>query len=166
VISKDVASTFPQSQEEVINKAQQFDLIYAQSSYFYTIFLDAPIPLPFVQDKPGVSHAVDGLISSMPHMNPYDHPSLTYGENNYPRPYGGIPYYLPTSHQQSYPVSPPQPLGGPPLVPLIHPVSHSSMRPTSSPIYNPKSSGSNSTSYTPYGSSPQNNPYFPFSSPP
>jgi hypothetical protein len=29
VITKDVASTFPQSEDEAINKAQQFDLIYS-----------------------------------------------------------------------------------------------------------------------------------------
>jgi hypothetical protein len=47
VISKDVASTFPQSEEEAINKAQQFDLIYSQSGYLYTVFPDAPRPIPF-----------------------------------------------------------------------------------------------------------------------
>jgi hypothetical protein len=47
VISKDVASTFPQTEEEAINKAQHFDLIYAQSSYLYKVFLDAPRPIPF-----------------------------------------------------------------------------------------------------------------------
>ena len=41
-ISKDVASERPQSKEEAILKAQQFDLIYAQSGYLYTIILDAP----------------------------------------------------------------------------------------------------------------------------
>jgi hypothetical protein len=57
VIAKDVASTFPQTEEEAINKAQQFDLIYAQSGYLYTVFPDAPRPTPFGQDKPGMSHA-------------------------------------------------------------------------------------------------------------
>ena len=43
-ISKDVASKRPQSEEEAILKAQQFDLIYAQSGYLYTIIPDAPRP--------------------------------------------------------------------------------------------------------------------------
>jgi hypothetical protein len=71
VIAKNLASTFPQSEGEAINKAQQFDLIYAQSGYLYTIFLDATIPLPFGQDKHGVSHDVDGLIDSMTHIHTY-----------------------------------------------------------------------------------------------
>jgi hypothetical protein len=166
VIAKDVASTFPQSEEEAINKAQQFDLIYAQSGYLYTVFPDAPRPIPFGQDKPGMSHAVDGLIGSMTHLNPYGHPSPTYGANQYPQPYGGTSYYPPPTHQQSYPVVPPQSLGGPPPVPQMHLVSQSSTGPPPTPIYNPNSSGSTSTSYTPYGSSPQNNPYFPFPGPP
>jgi hypothetical protein len=106
VIAKDVASTFPQSEEEAINKAQQFDLIYAQSGYLYTVFPDAPRPIPFGQDKPGMSHAADGLIGSMTHLNPYGHPSPTYGANQYPQPYGGTSYYPPPTHQQSYPVVP------------------------------------------------------------
>jgi hypothetical protein len=69
VISKDVTSTFPQSEEEAIKKAQQFDLIYAQSGYLYTVFPDAPRPIPFGQDKLGMSHATDGLIGSMTHLN-------------------------------------------------------------------------------------------------
>jgi hypothetical protein len=89
VISKDVASTFPQSEEEAIKKDQQFDLIYAQSGYLYTVFPDAPRPIPFGQDKPGMSHAADGLIGSMNHLNPYGHPSPTYGAHPYPQPYGG-----------------------------------------------------------------------------
>jgi hypothetical protein len=42
LLAKDVASTFPQSEEEAISKAQQFDLIYAQSGYLYTVLPDAP----------------------------------------------------------------------------------------------------------------------------
>jgi hypothetical protein len=40
-------STFPQSEEEAISKAQQFDLIYAQSCYLYTLFPYEPGPIPF-----------------------------------------------------------------------------------------------------------------------
>jgi hypothetical protein len=71
VISKDVASHFPQSEEEAINKAHQFELIFTQSGYLYTILPDAPRPLPFGQDKIGVSYAEDGLIGSMTHLKPY-----------------------------------------------------------------------------------------------
>jgi hypothetical protein len=42
IIAKDVLSTMPQTEEESIFKAQQLDLIYAQSSYLYTIPLKAP----------------------------------------------------------------------------------------------------------------------------
>jgi hypothetical protein len=56
IISKDVSSTFPQLEEEAIIKAQQFNLIYAQSIYLYTVLPDAPRPIPFGLDKPGISH--------------------------------------------------------------------------------------------------------------
>jgi hypothetical protein len=42
LLGKDVASTFPQSEEEAISKAQQYDLIYAQSGYLYTVLPDLP----------------------------------------------------------------------------------------------------------------------------
>jgi hypothetical protein len=71
VIAKDRAFTFPQSEEESINKDQQFDLIYAQSCYLYTIFPDANRPIPFGQDKLGMSHAANELNCSMTHFNPY-----------------------------------------------------------------------------------------------
>jgi hypothetical protein len=47
VLAKDVATTFPQSKEEAIRKDQQFDLIYSQSGYLYTVLPDAPRPMPF-----------------------------------------------------------------------------------------------------------------------
>jgi hypothetical protein len=72
---------------------------------------------------------------------------------------------LPPLTKQSYPVVPPQMLGGLPSVPHIHMVSQSSVGPPPSPTYETNSGGSISTSYTAYGSSPQNNPYFPFPSP-
>jgi hypothetical protein len=74
VIAKDVSSNFPQSEDESIIKYQYFDLIYAQSGYLYTILPDAPKPIPFGQEKLGLSHAVDGLIGSMTHLNPYGYP--------------------------------------------------------------------------------------------
>jgi hypothetical protein len=77
LLAKDVASTFPQSEEEAISKAQQYDLIYAQSGYLYTVLPDAPRPVPFGQDKPGMSHSADGLIGTTTHHNPV-HPTTTY----------------------------------------------------------------------------------------
>ena len=47
ILAKDVASTFPQTEEEAINKAQQYDLIYAQSGYLYTVIPNASRPVPF-----------------------------------------------------------------------------------------------------------------------
>ena len=64
-IEKDVASERPQSEEEAILKAQQFDLIYAQSGYLYTIIPDAPRLSTSYRDASGASHAVDGIIGSV-----------------------------------------------------------------------------------------------------
>jgi hypothetical protein len=113
-----------------------------------------------------MSHTVDGLIASMNHINPYDHPSLAYGAHQYPQPYGGMSYYPPPTHQQSYLFSPPPPMGGPSPVPMMRLTSQPSMGSPSTSAYNLSTSGSASTSYTPYGLSPQNNPYFPFPGPP
>ena len=41
-IAKDIASERPWTKEEAILKAQRFDMIYAQSSYLYTVILDDP----------------------------------------------------------------------------------------------------------------------------
>ena len=64
-IAKDVASERPQSEEEAILKAQQFDLIYAQSGYLYTIIPDAPHASTYFHDTSGASHAMDGIIGSV-----------------------------------------------------------------------------------------------------
>ena len=64
-IAKDVASEHPQSEEEAILKAQQYDLIYAQSGYLYTVILDAPYVGTSYRDAPGASHATDGIIGSV-----------------------------------------------------------------------------------------------------
>ena len=61
-IAKDVASERPQSEEEVILKAQQFDLIYTQSGYLYTVILYAPHPSTSYHDAPRAYDAVDGII--------------------------------------------------------------------------------------------------------
>jgi hypothetical protein len=160
-----VVATFPQSEEEAISKAQQFELIYSQLGYLYTVLPDAPRPVPFGQDKPGMSHSADGLIGTTTHHNPYPPQPTIYGTHPYPLAYGGNPYYPPPLYQQLYPVVPPQSLGAPPPVPMSYLVSQSSTVPPPTHGYNLRISGRTSTSYTPYGSYPQNNPYFPFPSP-
>ena len=52
-IAKDITSKRPQSEEEAILKAQQFDLIYAQSGYLYTVTPDAPRLSTSYCDAPG-----------------------------------------------------------------------------------------------------------------
>jgi hypothetical protein len=103
-----------------MSKAQQFDLIYAQSGYFYIVLLDAPRPIPFGQEKPRMSHVVDGLIYSRTHLNPYDHPSPTYGAHQYLQPYGRTSHYPLPTHRQSYLVATPPRMGGPPPIPMFH----------------------------------------------
>jgi hypothetical protein len=135
---------------------------HSQSVYLYIVLPNAHRPLPFIQDKPRVSNMTDGLIGSMTNLNPYSHPSLTYGVNHYPQPYGCMSYYPPPTHQKSYSVAPPLSLRVPPPEPLMNMVSLPSTSPPTTLIYNPNNGGSTSTSYMSYGSSPQNNPYFPF----
>jgi hypothetical protein len=164
LLGKDVASTFPQTEEEAISKAQQYDLIYAQSGYLYTVLPDLPKPVPFGQDKPGMSHSADGLIGTTTHHGPPPHPPPRYGTPQYPPAYGGTPYYPPPAYQQPYPVAAPPPTSGPPPAPPIHPpISTSSGTPSSSTY---STSESTQPSYVPYGSVPPQNPYFPFSGPP
>jgi hypothetical protein len=69
MLAKDMAATFPQSEEESINKAQQFELIYSQSGYLYTVFPNTPRLVPFGQDKPRISHFTDGLIGTTTQLN-------------------------------------------------------------------------------------------------
>ena len=64
-LAKDVASEHPQSEEEALLKAQQFDLIYAQPGYMYTIIPDAPHLSTSYRDTPGESHAADSIIGSV-----------------------------------------------------------------------------------------------------
>ena len=67
-IEKDVASERPQSEEEAILKAQQFDIIYAQSGYLYIVIPDAPRAGTSYRDALGASHAIDGIIGSVSHQ--------------------------------------------------------------------------------------------------
>ena len=64
-IAKYIASKHPQSEEEAILKAQQFDLIYSQSGYMYTIISDAPHLGTSYRDALGASHAANGIIGSV-----------------------------------------------------------------------------------------------------
>ena len=64
-ITKDVASKHPQSEEEAILKAQQFDLIYAHSGYLYIIIPDDAHPITSYRDAPEASHVADGIIGSV-----------------------------------------------------------------------------------------------------
>ena len=78
-IEKNVASEDPQSKEEAILKAQQFDLIYAQSRYLYAVILDAPHLCTSYRDAPRESHAengIIGLVSQQPqhHSTPFTVP--------------------------------------------------------------------------------------------
>jgi hypothetical protein len=166
VIAKDVASTFPQTEEESINKAQQFDLIYAQSGYLYTMLPDAPRTIPFSQEKHGMSHTANGFIGFVMHQQPYNQPKPIYGKPQYLQPYGGTSYYHPPTYQKPYPVSPPPPMDGPSPVPMMCPTSQPISVSPSTSAYNLGTSESASPSYAPYGSFPKNNPYFLFLGPP
>jgi hypothetical protein len=161
-----VASTFPQSEEEAIHKYQQFNLIYAQSGYLYTILPDAPKLVPFGKEKPRMSHAANGMIGTTTHHKPYIQPPPMYGAPQYPQPYGGPSYYPPPPYQQPYPFTPPPPMSGPSPTPMMHPGSQPSSCSPSTSTYNLGTSESALPSYEPYGSLPQNNLYFPFPSPP
>jgi hypothetical protein len=164
LLGKDVASTFPQSEEEAISKSQQYDLIYAQSGYLYTVLPDLPKPVPFGQDKPGMSHSADGLIGATTHHGPQPQPPLMYGTPQYPPAYGGTSYYPPPPYQQPYPVAIPPPISGPPPAPPIHPPPPTTSGTPSTSAYS--TSESTAPSYVPYGSVPPQNPYFPFPGPP
>ena len=67
-IAKDITSEHPQSKEEAILKAQQFDLIYAQSGYLYNVIPDAPHAGTSYRDAPRASHAIDSIIGSVSHQ--------------------------------------------------------------------------------------------------
>jgi hypothetical protein len=78
-----VATTFPQSEEESISKAQQFELIYSQSGYLYMVLLDTLKPMPFSQDKPGMYHSTDELIGTTTHHNRHLQQPPMYGTPQY-----------------------------------------------------------------------------------
>jgi hypothetical protein len=161
-----VASTFPQSEEEAINKAQNYDLIYSQLGYLYTVLPDLPRPMPFGQDKPGMSHSVDRLIGNTTHHNPQTQQPPIYGTPQYLSAYGGPPYYPPPLYQQPYHVGLPPPTSWPPPTFTICPAIQPSYVTPSTSSYTLSTRESSMPSYVPYGSLPKHNSYFPFSGPP
>jgi hypothetical protein len=68
---------------------------------------DAPLPLPFGQDKPRTSHTIDGLIGSMAHTHPHAQLVPMFGTTQYQPPYGGTPYYPPPPPQPVFMAPPP-----------------------------------------------------------
>ena len=64
-IAKDVTFEQTQTEEEAILKTQQLDLVYTQSSYLYTIILDAPRVGTSRRDTSRESHTMDGVIGSV-----------------------------------------------------------------------------------------------------
>ena len=63
LLSKDIATSGVFSEEEVIMRAQQLELIYSQSALLYEVFLDAPRSiLDNMRHKSG-AHA-DGIFGS------------------------------------------------------------------------------------------------------
>ena len=75
-IAKDVTSHFPQTKEAALQTALRYDLIYAQSSYVYTIIPN--IPHPGAANSLGASHATDGIIGDISHPSPYAQQSYGY----------------------------------------------------------------------------------------
>ena len=62
MVAKYVATTIPKTKEEVILKAQHFDIINTQSEYLYTIIVDSPQHHSLVQYPLATSHSYDMLI--------------------------------------------------------------------------------------------------------
>jgi hypothetical protein len=125
---------------------------------------DLPKPMPFGQDKPGMSHSADGLIGATTHHGPQPKPPPMYGTPQYPLTYGGTSYYPPPPYQQPYLVATPPPISGPPPAPPIHPPIPTNNGTPSTSSYS--TSESTTPSYVPYGLVPPQNPYFPFPGPP
>jgi hypothetical protein len=149
-----VASTFPQSEEESISKAQQYDLIYSQSGCLYTVLPDLPKPVSFGKDKPSMSHSTDRLIGNTTYHSTQPKQPPMYGTPQYPSAYGGTPYYPPPPYQQTYPVALSPPISGPPLAPTIHPPIQASFGTPSTSAYTLSTSESVTPSYVPYRSLP------------
>ena len=74
-IGKDVASHFPQTEEAALQIALKYDLIYAQSGYFYAVLPD--LPRLGGANAPRASDVADGIIGALSH--PYAQPPMGYG---------------------------------------------------------------------------------------
>ena len=59
-IGKDVASHFPQTEEDALQMALKYDLIYAQTGYDHTVLPD--LPRPSDAHTPGAPHAADSIV--------------------------------------------------------------------------------------------------------
>ena len=62
-------SHFPHTKEESLQTALRYDLIYAQSSYVYTVILD--FPCPGSANAAGESHGANGIVGSPLDSSPY-----------------------------------------------------------------------------------------------
>jgi len=62
-IAKDAMSHFPKKEEESLQTALRYDLIYAQSGYVYTIMPN--LPHPGDANALGASHATDDIIGDI-----------------------------------------------------------------------------------------------------
>ena len=94
-------SHFPKYAEYVLQVALKFDLIYAHLGYFYTAIPN--VPSPSVDNASGASRAMDGIVGTISHPQPYTPPPMSYGQ-----PQGGTSssYIYPSPippHDNSYP---------------------------------------------------------------
>jgi len=69
-------SHFPQTEEEDLQTALSYDMIYAQFDYVYSFILD--LPHPRSANELGASHATDGIIGCLSHSSPYTQQSYGY----------------------------------------------------------------------------------------
>ena len=74
-IGKDVASHFPQTEEDALQMALKYDLIYAQTGYDPTVLPD--LPRPSDAHTPGAPHATGSIVGSISH--PSAQPLMSYG---------------------------------------------------------------------------------------
>jgi hypothetical protein len=79
--------TLPRNGEEAIQQSQQYDMIYVQLGYLYTILTYSPLSRSGDFSTLGESHVVDGLIISMSHTYPNPTPLKPSG---YGKPYRGV----------------------------------------------------------------------------
>jgi len=93
-IGKYFTSHFPWYEEDALQVALKYGLIYAQSGYVYTVMPN--LPQPGGCNASGVSHATNSIIGSISHSQPppYTPPLMSYGQpqgvlvplNTYPPP--------------------------------------------------------------------------------